>query len=185
MMVLATTMDLNLLPSEAKFQAAKIRLENKAKLIMAIMLIVWISAILIVFAASFVFSTKLKSEESLKKKALSEYSTLSDSVIVNQGLKYKAKMVGKTLATRFEYGKAFETVNSIFPEGIALENFEMDPGGFFKVSGTTVGRQNVDKLEGFVNAINGGSDSRFVSIRLSSLTVKSGVWRIGMEVTLK
>lgn len=182
---MTTIMNLNLLPSEAKFQATKNRLEKKVRMAMIVMAVVWIVAMIGVYGTSFVFGARLKVEETKRQKTLNDYGALSDSLIVNQTLKYKAKMVGKTLATRFEYGKAFETVNSLFPEGIKLDNFEMDPGGFFKVTGTTIGRENVDKLERLVETINSGGDARFVSIALTSLSVKSGEWKIGMEVTLK
>ena len=185
MMNVATTMNLNLLPSEAKFQATKNKLENKIRKVMMLMVGLWIVVMVGVYGAGFVFNTKLNSEKKSQQKALTDYGTFSDSVIVNQNLKYKAKMVGKALAARFEYGKAFETVNSLFPEGIKLENFEMDPGGFFKVTGTMIGRDNVDKLESLVSDINAGGDSRFESIKLSSLSVRLGVWKVGMEVALK
>ena len=182
---MATVMNLNLLPSEAKFQAAKIKLERKTRLAMVVMVVAWITSILAVYGADFFFSTRLNAEEKRLQKAQGEYMSLTDTVMVKQDLKYKAKMVGKTLAARFEYGKAFETINSIFPEGITLDNFDMDPGGYFKVSGSMTGRDNVDKLENLVQTINAGGDSRFVSVKLTNLSVKFGDWKVIMELTLK
>ncbi len=185
MISVAPTMNLNLLPSEAKFQAAKNKLEKKIKKVMMIMVIVWIVIIAGVYGASFLFNTKLNSEKRLQQKALTDYNALSDTVIVNQSLKYKAKMVGKALLTRFEYGKAFETVNSLFAEGTKLENFKMDPNGSFIVAGTVIGRENLDKLENLVEDINLGKDDRFESVKWSALSVRSGIWKAEMEVLLK
>lgn len=178
-------MNLNLLPSEAKFQMTKVRLQKKIRWTMMGLVGLWILSMIIAYGWGFVVESRLKVAESKREKTLADYNSMTDKVMVNQSLKYQAKLVGKALAARFEYGKAFETVNELFPDGIQLNDFEMDPSGFFKVTGSTSGKTNVDKLENLVATVNSGKDDRFKAIRLTSIQLKNGVWKFVMEVDLK
>lgn len=178
-------MSLNLLPSQAKFRADKIRLQKKTRQWMGIVLIIWTIGFGGILLAEVVLGWQLKDQLSKKAMATAGVNAMSEQVLVNQNLKYKSKLVGKVLSQRFEYGKAFEVVNNLFPEGISITNFEMEPNGKFVVSAVTDGKKNVDELEEMMLVINEGGNPQFSRIVLNGLSVKNGIWSIEVEVALK
>ncbi|MBP9817959.1 hypothetical protein KBC75_04395 [Candidatus Shapirobacteria bacterium] len=182
---MADKMNLNLLPSQARFQASKVKLKLKARTVMAVLVVVWMVVMVGTYTAELIVNARLKMLTNKKNSAIASVNAMSEQVMVNQNLKYKSKLVGKALSQRFEYGKAFEKVNSLFPEGIKLTSFELESRGNFKVSGTTQGKENVDKLERLITNINEGNDEKFSSIMMNSLAVKGDTWSFDMEARVK
>jgi hypothetical protein len=110
---------------------------------------------------------------------------MSDNIVTSQKLKYLAKVVGGVLHDRFEYGKAFETVQSLFPDGITIKNYNLREDGTFSLDGTTSTNDNVDLLEKTVVDINSGTNDRLLFAKLTSLALKDSNWNFNLEVTLK
>jgi Tfp pilus assembly protein PilN len=180
-----TVMDLNLLPSRAKFQAVKIKLQNKVRLVMIIMVAVWAVAVAGVLIMTMVIKLRITTVNSQYKKAQADYLAMSENIITSQRLKYKAKIVGELLDKRFEYGKAFEAVNSLFPPGIQMTDFELENQKGFKLSGMTMGKENMDSIEKMVTKINQGENEKFAAAKLTALSYLNGSFTFSMEVTLK
>lgn len=178
-------MNLNLIPSKAKFQAARIRIQKQVKLIITIVLAVWAASAAILFLLTGIMKVRMNSASANQKKVQQNYSSLQDNIVTSQKLKYKAKMVGGALNNRFEYGTSFETINNLFPPTINLKNYDLHDGGIFQVKGITSDKVNVDLLESTVDIINRGDNSKLKSARLTALTLKGGVWDFTMEVVLK
>ena len=95
---------LNLLPSVAKFQAARVNLKKKIALAMMIFLGVWIFLIVGVFVWLGFNGLLLNKAKKQNDFALERYKTLVTNVVLSKKNKYQAKLVGKILKERFEYG---------------------------------------------------------------------------------
>jgi len=180
------SMDLNLLPSEAKFQAARIKIKAKVNKVMLLTSVIWVFGLLVVFFLWFLTKLTLAADEKKYKQAATDFQGISDTVKNSEQLKYRAKLVGEILNSRFEYGKAFQTITSLFPPEIILEDYELKSKNVFDVSGVTKDWQGVDRLEETIRDINDGSSESFDSAKLNSLSYGSVKgWVFSMEVTIK
>ena len=178
-------MSLNLLPSQAKFQARKNKQIAIVKKTMTALIGVWLLGGIVVLIMNLVANQRLKNVASQYKSSLANFMTLSSDIQVSQQIKYEAKLVGASLESRFEYGKSFELIQSLFPEGIILNNYNLRDKGMFLIDGETQGRKNVNILEAIVNDINSGNKVGLSKCKIDSLSVNhDGVWRFAMEVEL-
>jgi len=180
-----TLMDLNLLPSGAKFQAVKIKLQKKVRTIMAVILSVWVVAVVIIFGLILLAKVRTAAAESQFKKAQSAYMALADNIVTNQRLKYRAKIVGEVLDKRFEYSKAFEAVNSFFPSEVSLTSFNIKSQGKFQLLAATTDGKSLDKVEKVIVDINNQRDTKFKSAKMTTLSYSNGKWIFSVEVGLK
>lgn len=180
-----TAMDLNLLPSGAKFQASKVKLQKRVNKIIIWIVSGWVGVGLIILGLTVAVKWKTATAETQLKKAQSDYSAMSSNIITSQSLKYRAKIVGQVLNSRFEYGKAFEAINSLFPTGVQLTDFKLSDKGGFELSATTDGSGNMDKMETLVDDINNGSNEEFKDAKITALSYSAGTWTLGVEVHLK
>jgi hypothetical protein len=178
-------MDLNLLPSSAKFQASKVKLQKSVRKIVIWIMAGWAVVAVIIFALTLVVKVRMAVAESQLKKAKDAYLAMSDNIITSQILKYRAKTVGQVLDSRFEYGKAFEEVNGLFPPEVTLSGFRLMSTGKFQLSATTDGGVNMDKVEAIVAGINSGQNPEFKSAKITSLSFKNNSWTFSLEVNLK
>lgn len=178
-------MNLNLIPSKAKFQAARIKIQRQVKLAFTIILALWAASAAILFSLTGIMKVRMNSVSANQKKVQQNYSSMQDNIVTSQRLKYKAKMVGGALNSRFEYGTSFEIINNLFPPSINLKNYDLHDGGIFQVKGVTSEKVNVDLLESTVDMINRGENDKLQSARITSLVMKGGVWDFTMEVVLK
>ena len=180
------TMDLNLLPSQAKFQAARMKIKAKINKVMVGVLGVWVLGLVVVFSLWFLTKMTLATDEKKYKKAAVDFQGVSDTVLNSEQLKYRAKLVGEILNKRFEYGKAFQTVKTLFPAGISLEDYKLKSQKVFSVSGVIADWRGVDQLEKTMRDVNSGLSESFSSTKLNSLSydVVEG-WNFDMEVEIK
>ncbi len=180
-----SNMDLNLLPTRAKFQATKIKLQSKVRLIMVVMATVWVAAAGIILTLNVTMKIRNNALSTKYQKASADYLAMTDNIVSSQRLKYKAKIVGELLNKRFEYGKAFESVINLFPSGVTLTNFELENMQGFKLSATTMGKENMDMIESMMADINKGKNEEFSAAKMTSLTYLNGGFNFSMEVALK
>ena len=178
-------MNLNLIPSKAKFQAARIKLQKRVRLIITVVLVVWFTSGVIIFSLSGLMKVRASSATANKKKVQENYNSMQDNIVTSQKLKYKAKMVGGVLDSRFEYGRSFEIVGQLFPSAINIRNYDLKEDGVFEIKGTTSEKINVDLLEETVSVVNRGDNEKLKNAKITSLAIKDGVWDFSMEVTLK
>jgi hypothetical protein len=180
-----SNLNLNLLPSQAKFQAAKIRLEKKVRLAMVIMVSVWVLIVGVTMLFNIIFKVRVNLVQAQFDKARNDYMSMSDNIVTSQRLKYKAKLVGGVLKDRFEYGEAFGLIKDLFPAGIIMNNFELKNRGTFNIKGETSGKTNVDALEVMISDINSGRNDNFSMAKLSQIDLKDNIWSFSMEVTMR
>lgn len=175
---------LNLLPSVAKFQAAKINLKKKIGLGMGIFLGFWILLMMVVFVWLGIDNLLLTKAKKENVFALDKYKTLVTNVVISKKNKYQAKLVGKVLNERFEYGASIEKIKNIFSENIVLENFEIKDKKQFILKYSLNNGSNMTEIESKIRDINNGLIPDFKSAKLTSISIKDGGWNFEMEVIL-
>lgn len=178
-----SVMNLNLLPSRAKFQASKLLWKKRVKSYSVGIIILWVVLSAGVLAWKYTNVVLQSSAQKNYNKLSGEYKSLSDTVINTQRLKYKAKLVGEVLSDRFEYNKAFLAANSFFPSGVTMEKFELTDNNTLKLSGTTTGK-TLDVVELLIKQVNDGRSEVYKSARMVSLNWSKGYWKFVVEVSL-
>lgn len=178
--------NLNLLPSQAKFQAARMKLQTTLKHYMSLLIIVWVAGVLVVtllyFGSNFVLNFQNKKYD----QALTSFKSLSQEIVINQLLKYRTKVVGQVLKDRFEYALAFERINSVFSGKARVSKFELNENRDFIIEVSAVDKEGVNYIEDRVIDVNDGKVEGIKSIKISGASYKvGGVWTIAMEVALK
>lgn len=178
-------MDLNLLPSEAKFQAQRIHFRQKARMMAKIIVGIWIVSILVVFGVWFGSNQLLTREQNSYSNSLTAFNGLTSSIALNQKLRYQAKLVGQILDSRYEYAKAFTTIKSFLPDGVAVNRLELGKENIFQIEATAGDNQTMDLIEKKVESVNRGEVEGFKSVALQSIQDNRNSWKLTLEVTLK
>lgn len=176
---------LNLLPSVAKFQAARINLKKKIGKVMAIFLAVWVLSIITIFTLWGIKGLLLKTAKKNNVFVLDKYKSLVTNVVLSKKNKYQAKLVSTVLSQRFEYGESIKKITTIFSENINLENFEIKNKKQFVLKYSVANGIDVKEVEEKIRDINDGFLPDFKSAKLNSIGVKDNVWSLEMEVELK
>jgi len=175
---------LNLLPSVAKFQAAKIKLKKRVNFVMVIFLVFWVLLAVIIFGWLGLNSYLLKQAETKNAKSLSNYKSLVTNVVLSKKNKYQAKLVGQVLKERFEYGSLIKKITDFFPENVTLENFEIKTKKQFILDGVLTDGKDMNDVEDKVRDINLGLYSDFSSANITSIEIGNRGWSFEMEVNL-
>ncbi len=178
-------MNLNLLPSKAKFQKRKVELVGKTKVYMIAVSGVWCLVLVVVIILNIVVSVRKKTLERRYELVKTDYQGLAESVITSQNLKYRAKMIGGVIASRFEYSKAFKALKLLLPNGISMSDFKMTKKGVFDIKALANDGTSVDEFEKLVFEINKGNNEFFNKAKIIDVMVKNGVWNLEMEVSMK
>lgn len=180
------SVSVNLLPSSAKFQATKTKFKKYAYYFSIIFVSIYMAVAVAVFGINMVADLRLKSSQKKYDQALNQYNGLNDNVITTQKLKYQAKLVGKALNERFEYGSAFRRIGNLFSDlQVDVLNYELAKDSTFKLTGQTNSNSNMDGIEKKIIDINQGLVAGIAKATLTNLSVKAGVWKFDMEVTIK
>ena len=143
--------DLNLLPSEAKFQAEKIRLKRLASNFSWLISGIWLVIVIILFGLNLLAQLN---ENQLNKKYLKvadQYKGMSQDILKNQQVKHQAKVVAMVLKERFEYGSSMEKIKGIFSDNIIINNFNLESGKVYKVEAVVPEAKNLDEVEKYAS----------------------------------
>lgn len=175
---------LNLLPSVAKFQAAKIKLKKSMSLAMGIFLGGWVLFMIIVFVWLGISNYLLSQANKKNTTAINKYKSLVTNVVLSKKNKYQAKLVGKILSERFEYGASINKVSKIFSQNVNVDNFEIKNKKQFILNGILTSGANMLEVEEKVRDINLGLLDGFSSAVLKSVSITGGIWTFQMEVNL-
>lgn len=175
---------LNLLPSVAKFQAAKIKLKKTIAFGMYLFLGAWFLFIAIVFIWLGIDNYLLAQAKKENTTAINKYKSLVTNVVLSQKNKYQAKLVGKVLSERFEYGSSIEKITKIFSTNVNVDNFDIKNRKQFILKGVLNNGVNMVEVEEKVRDINLGLMDGFKSAKLNSVAITGGVWTFEMEVNL-
>jgi len=179
------SLGLNLLPSQAKFQAKKIRLQKKVNYFVWIFSGVWLGAVVIVLVVWLVFKVRLESDKKKYGLVLNQYQLLAENAVISERLKYRAKLVSQVLESRFEYGESMEVIGSLFSSEINLENIDLESRNLFRLSGTTRGESGINEVEEKIEGVLEGRFPDLVSMELLALSLEGKVWEFEVEVKTK
>lgn len=178
--------DINLLPSRAKFQAKKMAIKAKLNSFLWIFGGVWVLTLLIVLGGFFVSNLVLSQENKKYDSGMTQYKNLLGSMVINQEVKYRAKIVSQMLDDRFEYGSSIEKVKSMFSENVSVDDINIDGKKQFVVEGTISNGNYVNEVEEKIVEINNGDIDDFSKATLQDIQLNnSGSWKFKMEVALK
>lgn len=178
-------MSVSLLPSQAKFQLAKTKLKEKLLVVMVSAISIWLVASLSIWVWWIIQNQKYKRAKSDFEKVSLEYKNRKDDLLTSYKLKYEAKMVGKVLASRFEYGKAITNINNLLPKDIAIDTFKIQAQNSFLISYSTTDGKNIDIVEEKLDEIKNQKMADFASAKMNSLSMDLGVWKFTLEVKTK
>ncbi|MBU3935430.1 hypothetical protein KJ909_02030 [Patescibacteria group bacterium] len=177
--------ELNLLPSQAKFQAKIINLKKKVTTFLWGVTGFWLLVLGVTFAVWLFFRLNLNREKDNYTKTLAQYKSLSDNAFVSEKLKYRAKLVAKMLDERFEYGESIKKAQSFFSEKIKVEGFELLNVGDFEISGVVAGVEGIDEVEEKIEKIAEGRLEGFAFAKMKSLSFANNAWEFNMELKLE
>lgn len=177
-------MELNLMPSVAKFQAEKIKFSEKIKSITISLLAVWVAVLVVVMAVYLFFKFNYSSLNNKYEVLLKDYKKMAEDVIINQELRYKAKLVSQVLDKRFEYSVAFAKMNSLFGEDVVIEEMNLDDNSTVSIVAFVMTNESMDKIEAQIVNINNGLVDGFSNAVLGSIGLDGNKWSFSMEVDL-
>ena len=177
--------DLNLLPNVAKFQAQRLRLKSQILLGVEIFAGVWILAVVSIFALGFVFKLRYNALDKRYRGIVLDMENFAKDIVLTQQTKYKLKVVGNILNSRFEYGKAFDAIANLFGEGVEVTNYDLSENGNISIQAKALGYAAMDEVEEKIVEITQGEDETFESAKINSLAYDSGSWSFSLEVVLK
>ena len=154
---------------------------------MIVATVVWLLVGTVTLVIFFGLGIVLTTENNKYQQALNTFKGMSEEIVLSQQIKYRIKVLGQVLKSRFEYSTALEKVDSIFSEKAKLSKFEIDKDKNFKIMVTAFGREGVNYVEDKVLDVNNGKVEGIKSITINSVsfTVNNGGWDINMEVKLK
>lgn len=178
--------DLNLLPSQAKFQAERVHIKGVINNFLWVFSGLWVLLLIGVFLFEFILNLSLKKSNSDYQKVLGQYQSLVGNIALNQKVKYQAKVVAKVLSGRFEYGESMKLVKELFSTDIEIENLDIIEPKKFWVTGVILDGKNLVKLERLVDDVNAGLIDGVKKMDLKDVLIDSkGSWKFVLEVGLK
>lgn len=185
-MKVGDSLNINLLPSQAKFQADKIKLKKTIRHYEVMALGAWlfllIGAFVLYFGSGFILSQSQKKYQ----QAVNIFQSDTEGIVLNQMLKYRAKALGQVLKDRFEYAASFEKVASIFSEKAKVSEFQLnDKDKIFTMTVIATDKEGVDYVEDRVSEVNEGKVEGVKKISITGVTYQVGSeWSINMEVMI-
>lgn len=180
------TEDINLLPSQAKFQAKRMVLKTKINSFLWVFGGVWVILLLIVLGGFLVSQIVINQVNKKYQTGLDQYKSMLSNMIINQQVKYQAKVVSQVLAERFEYGSSIEKVKSLFSSDlIKIEDVQIEDKKKVAIKGMVINGRQVNEVEQKVTSINNGEIEGFLKANLEDIQVKSGVWYFEMGVEIE
>lgn len=179
--------NLNLLPSQAKFQATRMKLQKTFRFYMGIAAGLWVLTILITVIFHVITGVSLDSENKKYQQAFNGFKGMSDEIVMSQLIKYRIKVLGEVLKDRFEYSTAFEKVISVFSDKVTMTKFDIDLEKKFHIAVKAVGKEAVNFVEDKVVEVNTGKVEGVKNIIINSAKYsgENGEWLIEMEVILR
>lgn len=185
-MKVGNSLNINLLPSQAKFQADKIQLKKTIRHYEMMALGGWLVLLLGAFGLYFGSGFILSQSQKKYQQAVNIFQSDTEGIVLNQMLKYRAKALGQVLKDRFEYAASFEKAASIFSEKAKVSEFELnDKDKIFKMTVIATDKEGVDYIEDRVGEVNEGKVNGVKKITITGANYQvGGEWSVEMEVMI-
>jgi hypothetical protein len=179
------SLSLNLLPSQAKFQAERNKIIALVKKTVIGFTGFWVALMLVVFGLWIYFTGQYAVVKGEYDVALSNYKPAQEKIVLGQQLKDELAVVKKILTARFEYGNAFKKMKLLFSDDVVVKNISLGREGNFTVSVIALNTSIMDKVQSRILEINSGKSPDFSRMKVTGLTWNSGTWNMGLDVKLK
>ncbi len=177
--------DLNLLPSEAKFQAERMHLKKVINDFLWVLSGAWLIGVIILLVLNLLGQLNLNQLQKKYKKSVDQYKNLAQDVIMGQKVKNQAKVVAMVLKNRFEYGSSMEKIKNLFSDKVIIDKFDLDDIKVYKLEAFVPEEKDFDEVEIKIEDINNGRIEGFKSAQLLDLKLeKTKGWGFAMEVIL-
>jgi hypothetical protein len=185
-MKVGDSLNINLLPSQAKFQADKIKLKKTIRHYEMMILGGWLFLLLGAFVLYFGSGVILSSSQKKYQQAVNVFQSNTEGIVLTQLLKYRAKALGQVLNERFEYAASFEKVGSIFSGKAKVSDFELnDKDKSFSMTVIVPDKEGVDYVEERVIEINKGKVEGVKKMTITGVSYQvGGDWSINLEVMI-
>jgi hypothetical protein len=144
----------------------------------------WLIVVIIVLGLNLMAQLKLNQLNKKYQKSADQYKSLSENILINQQVKYQAKVVAMVLQQRFEYGSSMEKIKNIFSDKVIIDSFDLTEAKTYKIEASVPEAINMDEVEMRIDDINQGRLDDFKSAKLESLEIKTNGWKFVMEVVL-
>ena len=99
-MKLGSSANLNLLPSQAKFQADRMKLQKKLRQYILVAVVVWVSLGVLTLALNVAFNLRLRYEEKKYNQTVAALKSMDQEIALSQLIKYRIKVLGEVLKER-------------------------------------------------------------------------------------
>jgi len=177
--------DLNLLPSEAKFQAERMHLKKLINNFLWVLGGFWLVVVIILLGLNLLGQLNLNQLQKKYKKSVDQYKSLVGDVIISQKVKNQAKIVATVLKSRFEYGNSMDKIKNIFSEKVMIDSFDLEEIKVYKIEASVPEKKDFEEVEIKIDDINQGRVEGFKSAKLVDLVLdKIKGWNFVMEVVL-
>jgi hypothetical protein len=176
---------INLLPNAAKFKAYRQLMRTLNKKIVEWEIGVGVVVIVLTIAVGVGVRTWSSRVEKTLNHWKQEFTNLGPGVEASQKIKYQAKIVGRVMDERFEYGQAFGAIGKLFPPEVILEKSDFKNEGSFNVTGTIPTDIGVDQVESIIRDINEGKNDYFTKMELKKMNWNMEGWQFDAIVYLK
>jgi hypothetical protein len=176
---------INLLPSQAKFRALRSVIQKKINLFMGLFGSVVIVASLVVIGFLFFSHQSLVKANNQYEALNMELRTMSDVFATSWGVKYRAKIVGKLLDDRFEYGNSIERVNNLFSKDISVSSMEIIAMNDFLINAESASDEGMMEIENMIELVKKEEIDGLENLNLLSLSKVGSNWKFKLEVQLK
>lgn len=184
-MKIGSSANLNLLPSQAKFQADRMNLQKKLRQYILVAAVIWVSLGILTLALNLIFNFRLKYEERKYNQTVEALKNMDQEIALSQLIKYRIKVLGEVLKERFEYSTAFETISNLFAEKATLGKFNMDENKKFEIEVLASDKESLDYIENRVKRINNGEVPGVKMVVMKKAVAEDGLWTVNMEVGLE
>lgn len=172
--------NVNLLPTENRFQLSQLRLARQFKVISFFVVGIWLVTVAVVFGLKTVSSMKLKALATEGKEIKSSLDHFSPEIELQQKLRFYLKLVVETLKSRPSFAKKLERVMSIFPEDVIIESINFS-GSEIEIRGMLSSLGGVAIFEDKVAEIK--KENIYQTIDLEGTTFSQGVWKFSLKLT--
>jgi hypothetical protein len=177
--------DLNLLPSEAKFQAERMHLKKLINNSMWLLGGGWLIGVIILLGLNLLGQINLNQLQKKYQRSIDQYKSLAGDVLINQKVKNQAKVVATVLQSRFEYVNSMDKIRNIFTDKVIIDSFDLDETKVYKIEAFVPEGKDLDEVETRIDDINQGRVEGFKSAKLEVLELDNiKGWSFSMEVVL-
>ncbi|MFH1561693.1 MAG: hypothetical protein ABID04_03930 [Patescibacteria group bacterium] len=176
------TMDkanINLVPTESRFQLAKLRFNQAVKRLTILSIVVCLVVFGLLGSVHLGVNYRLNSLNKEKQRLDREVKALSPQMDLQQTLRWRLKLVAQVLVDRVSFAQSLDNLKLILPIETEVKRMKLAPGGI-EFSGIVPDLASLEELENKIN-----QDSFYSAIELKSLGRETNGWGFSLKLSFK